>query len=252
MADPSPHARLPVVLLASLGRGARDFDLLVDALHAAGFDARALEPVGADPFVDAAADQPTLHDLAAAVVARLDDADLEQVHLVGHAFGQRLARCIVADHPERVATLTMLAAGGLVAMPDDIARSLMACFDLDLPPDEHLDHVRRMFFASGNDPTAWEHGWHPRIAALQSAAVRRTDPSTWTDAVAERVLVVQGLQDACAVPENGRRFAAAHPDVVTLVEIDGAGHALLPEQPDAVAAALIDFLHSSDPPREPV
>ena len=44
------------------------------------------------------------------------------------------------------------------------------------------------------------------------------------------------------MPENGRRFVAAHPDVATLVEIDGAGHALLPEQPAAVASAVLGFL----------
>jgi pimeloyl-ACP methyl ester carboxylesterase len=56
---------------------------------------------------------------------------------------------------------------------------------------------------------------------------------------------VQGLQDACAVPENGRRYVAMHPEIAQLVEIDGAGHALLPEQPAAVAAAVVDFLREA-------
>jgi pimeloyl-ACP methyl ester carboxylesterase len=33
-----------------------------------------------------------------------------------------------------------------------------------------------------------------------------------------------------------------HPDRVRLVEIDGAGHALLPERPDEIAAAVVPFL----------
>ena len=93
-----------------------------------------------------------------------------------------------------------------------------------------------MFFAPGNDPAVWADGWLPTTAALQRAAVRATPPGEWTSAAAPRVLVVQGLQDACAVPENGRRYVAMHPDIARLVEIDGAGHALLPEQPAAVAA----------------
>ena len=44
------------------------------------------------------------------------------------------------------------------------------------------------------------------------------------------------------VPENGRRYAAMHPDRVQLVEIDGAGHALLPERPEAISAAVLAFL----------
>ncbi|MDP2289589.1 MAG: alpha/beta hydrolase [Actinomycetota bacterium] len=227
---------LPVVLLPSLGRGAGDFDALVAALRAAGFEALALEPPSTVPAGS------TLHDLADLVVAALDEQGWSRVHLVGHAFGQRLARCVVADHPERVATLTMLAAGGLVPMEPAIAQSLLACFDESLPADEHLAHVRLVFFADGNDPAVWAGGWLPATAALQHAAVLATPPGEWTSAAAERVLVVQGVQDACAVPENGRRYVAMHPTIATLVEIDSAGHALLPEQPTAVAAAVVQFL----------
>lgn len=227
---------VPVVLLPSLGRGAADFDDLVAALTSAGFEAVAFEPPSE------MADEPTLHDLARLVLARLDDLGIARTHLVGHAFGQRLARCVVADAPHRVDTLTMLAAGGLVHMEPSIAASLMACFDTRLDADTHLAHVQRVFFAPGNDPTVWRQGWMPAVAAVQSGAVQRTPPGDWTGVAAERVLVVQGLQDACAVPENGRRYAAMHPDRVSLVEIDGAGHALVPEQPDAVARAVVSFL----------
>ncbi len=226
--------------MPSLGRGARDFDELVAALRSAGFEALALQPPSAVPAGS------TLHDLADLVVAAIDEHGWSRVHLVGHAFGQRLARCVVADHPERVATLTMLAAGGLVPMDPAIAGSLLACFDLSLPIDARLEHARRVFFAPGNDPAVWTDGWLPATAAIQHAAVVATPPGEWTSAAADRVLVVQGLQDVCAVPENGRRYVAMHPTIATLVEIDGAGHALLPEQPAAVAAAVVEFLGAQE------
>jgi pimeloyl-ACP methyl ester carboxylesterase len=229
----------PVVLLPSLGRGASDFDALVAALQAAGFEAVALEPP------NEAHAGTTLHDLAEVVVAAIDARGWQRVHLVGHAFGQRLARCVVADHPDRVVSLTMLCAGGLVEMEPHIARSLVACFDESLSAEQHLEHVRSVFFAPGNDATVWVDGWLPATAALQRAAVQATPPGEWTSAAAPRVLVVQGLQDACAVPENGRRYVALHPEIAQLVEIDGAGHALLPEQPAAVAAAVVDFLREA-------
>lgn len=229
-------APLPVVLLPSLGRPASDFDRLAAALAGAGLAPMPLDPPRMLPG------EPTLHDLAAVVVAELDRRGVDRAHLVGHAFGQRLARCVVADAPDRVGSLVMLAAGGLVHMEPSIAASLMACFDATLPADEHLHHVRTVFFASGNDATVWTDGWMRDVALLQSGAVQRTPPGDWTGVAAERVLVVQGLQDACAVPENGRRYAAMHPDRVTLVEIEGAGHALLPERPDEIAAAVVPFL----------
>ncbi len=225
----------PVVLLPSLGRPGSDFDHLVGALTAAGHRAVALDPPMDVPG------EPTLHDLAAIVVREIDRLDADRVHLVGHAFGNRLSRCVVADHADRIASMTLLAAGGLVHPAPEITASLVACFDETLSPEEHLDHVRRGFFAPGNDPTVWTAGWMAHVARYQSGAVGRTDRSEWWDAVAPRTLVVQGLQDAIAVPENGRRYVDEHPEA-TLVEIDGAGHALLPERPDDVAAALVTFL----------
>jgi pimeloyl-ACP methyl ester carboxylesterase len=225
-----------VVLLPSLGRGASDFDGLAGRLLEAGYRPLALDPPDRVP---PGAD---LHDLAAIAVQQMDEPGLGPVHLVGHAFGNRLARTVTADSPGRVRSLTLLAAGGHVDMEPDVARSLFACFDESLPAGEHLEHVRRAFFAPGNDPVVWRGGWLPAVAAGQRRAVEGTDRAEWWDATAADVLVVQALQDAVAVPENGRRYCRDHPDITTLVEIDGAGHAMLPEQPDAIADALITFL----------
>jgi pimeloyl-ACP methyl ester carboxylesterase len=56
------------------------------------------------------------------------------------------------------------------------------------------------------------------------------------------VLVVQALQDAIAPVENGRRYVSESAPHARLVEIDGAGHAMLPEQPEAIASVVIEFL----------
>ncbi|MGH9737174.1 MAG: alpha/beta fold hydrolase [Candidatus Acidiferrales bacterium] len=60
-----------------------------------------------------------------------------------------------------------------------------------------------------------------------------------------KVLVVQALQDVAAVPEHARLFKADFPDRVTLVEINHAARALLPEQPKQVADAVLRFLHQN-------
>jgi pimeloyl-ACP methyl ester carboxylesterase len=54
------------------------------------------------------------------------------------------------------------------------------------------------------------------------------------------LLVIQGLQDTVAPPENGHMMKEAMGDR-ELIDIDGAGRALLPEQPEKIAGAIIGF-----------
>jgi pimeloyl-ACP methyl ester carboxylesterase len=56
------------------------------------------------------------------------------------------------------------------------------------------------------------------------------------------ILIIQGLQDRAAPPENGRLLKAEAPDRVELIELDGAGHALLPEKPVEISGAVTTFL----------
>lgn len=240
-----------VALIPSLGRTAADFDRLADDLVAAGFAPLQIEPRGLDGAgLDGAglAGTVTLHDLAADAAALVDATGRGPAHVVGHALGNRIARCLAADRPDLVRSLTLLAAGGLVPPAEDVFRALLACFDESLDDDAHLEAVRVAFFAEGNDPVVWREGWHPAIAAAQGAAVRATPRDDWWLARAGRVLVVQGLQDQTAVPANGRRYVEelrADGIDARLVEIDGAGHALIVEQPDQVADAVIEFLAAS-------
>lgn len=226
-----------VVMLPSLGRPASDFDPVIAPIVMAGF---LPVPVDPRPGWDG---EPTMHDIAADTVARLDALGIASFHLVGHAFGNRLARMITADFPGRVESLTLLAAGGLVEPDPSLWVSLARCFDPGLPDEEHLLHVRTAFFAEGNDPAVWRDGWLPQVFRYQRAAVQMTPKADWWSAAAGRVLVVQALQDAIAPPENGRRYVAESAPHARLVEISGAGHAMLPEQPAMIARALIDFLN---------
>jgi pimeloyl-ACP methyl ester carboxylesterase len=96
--------------------------------------------------------------------------------------------------------------------------------------------------APGNDPSVWLDGWNSETARMQSAAAQGTALLTWWEGGRAPMLVVQGLQDRIALPENGQSLKSEFAARVTLVEIDGAGHALLPEQPQAIAAAVLTFI----------
>jgi pimeloyl-ACP methyl ester carboxylesterase len=228
-----------VVLLPSLGRPASDFHELCVSLQAVGFNTLPIDPPRS------LSGEPTLHDLARYVIESIDTEEIASFHLVGHAFGNRLARMVTTDYPERVLSLTLLAAGGYVEMERDILQSLIGCFDETLSAEMHMHHVSRAFFAEGNNSEVWRGGWMSDVMRLQQAALSRVDRTEWWDAIAPRVLVVQALQDVIAPVGNGQKYASDHPAITTLVDIDGAGHAMLPEQPTAISAALISFLMQS-------
>lgn len=227
-----------VVLVPSLGRPASDFNELCKSLESAGFKTLAVDPPHSLPG------EPTLHDLADYVIDQINGGGIASFHLIGHAFGNRLSRMITAKYPERVKSLTLLAAGGYVEMEKTILESLLSCFDETLSPEVHLSHVSQAFFAPGNDASVWRDGWMRDVMILQQRALQRVSRDEWWDAEAPRVLVVQALQDVIAPVGNGQKYALDHPEITKLVEINGAGHAMLPEQPEKIASAVIEFLQN--------
>jgi pimeloyl-ACP methyl ester carboxylesterase len=136
--------------------------------------------------------------------------------------------------------MTLLACGGRHRGDREVARMADAIFE-EPDPDRRIELVGRAFFAPGNDASVWADGWDKAVADAQLEAIAATPRDLWVDTVVDPTLVVQGLDDALAPPVNGQEYAAAHPEV-ELVDLPGAGHALLPERPAEVARAVVDFL----------
>jgi pimeloyl-ACP methyl ester carboxylesterase len=230
-----------ILMIPSLGRGASDFDDLSRRLVAAGFTAIRLEPRGirnsAGPMTSI-----TLHDLAADAAAVIEAIGDKPVIVIGHAFGQRVGRTLAADRPELVKGMILIAAGGKAPMKPGALEALSGSFRLDQSEEKRMDDVKLAFFAPGNDPNVWRDGWYPEVAKVQVAAAQATLLEEWWDAGSSiPLLVIQGLQDTVAPPENGRMMKAEMGDRVEVIDIDGAGHALLPEQPEKIAEAIVTF-----------
>lgn len=229
-----------VVMIPSLGRPAEDFDDLARHVVAAGFTAARVQPRAIGRSTGPMQDQ-TLFDLAADAALVIETMGAPAI-VIGHAFGQREARALATARPDLVRGVVLLAAGGKVPIPEKARQALFGCFDETLTPAQHLENVRDAFFAPGNDATVWREGWHADTARLQSTATQATPLGAWWGAGKAPLLVVQALQDAIALPENGRALKAEFGRRVSLVEIEGAGHAMLPEQPEKIAQAVLPFL----------
>ena len=128
--------------MPSLGRGANDFLGLGTALGAAGFHCLAVQPRGIAKTLCLPAAQ-TLHDFAADIATLVELRGAGAIHLVGHAFGNRVVRTLATDRPELVRSVTLLACGGQVE-PDEETRALFPnCFELTLPLEERTNGKHR-------------------------------------------------------------------------------------------------------------
>jgi pimeloyl-ACP methyl ester carboxylesterase len=233
-----------VVLVPSAMRGAGDFAHLQAALAEAGFRSLALNPRGAGRS-SGPLEALTLQDVAddiALVVTSLCDGP---AHLVGHALGNIGVRATASFRPDVARSVVVMPAGGhnLAARPvsAEVVAAVSRCHDEGLGEAERLEALRIAFFAPGNDASVWLEDWWPASAGI-AGAIGRTDPELWWRAGDVPMLIIQPLDDAMAAAEDGRATAAALGDRVRYVEVADCGHAILPEQPEAIARHIIGFL----------
>ncbi len=189
----------------------------------------------------------TLHDYAADVAAIVDALGLEKVHMLGWALGNRISRVVATDYPNKVASISLIAAGGLVkplTEPGELGRLLG---EAELPEQEKIELARRTLFSSeSSDELVWDYvrnlKYWSQARASQRRANRDTPAEQWWAGGTGPMLIVQGLDDKTAPPENGTRMKAEFGDRITLVNLEAAGHAMGLEKPRETADAIIAFL----------
>ncbi len=215
---------------------------MAQTLATAGFRAVAVNPRGVSASTGSL-EGLTLHHLAADIAGVIEALADASVHVLGHAFGNRIARCLAADRPDLVHSVILLAAGGLVGPDPETHAPLQRLLHQDITEAERLALMKTLYLSSASDPRVMlpMEQW-PAVAAAQIAASQATPLEDWWEGGTAPLLVVQGLDDRRAVPGNGRALRDQMGARVRLVEIPQAGHLALLEQPQAVAEAVITFL----------
>jgi pimeloyl-ACP methyl ester carboxylesterase len=230
-----------VVLLPSLGRGASDFDVIAARLAAAGFRVLRPQPRGIGgsrspaPYAD-------LHDCSADIGAVIEHEGGGPAFVVGHAFGNRVARMLATDRPELVRAVCLVAANvGHAPSPPDMREAIRNSANTSLSDDVRLKALSYAFFAPGNDPRSWLRGWHPDVLAAQRIAGDRTSREADYAGGRAPILYLQPDHDPLAHAEDAQEFKRALGDRVTVVTIRNCSHAAIAEQPEAISAALIGY-----------
>ena len=190
----------------------------------------------------------TLDDYAADVASVIAEQSKVPVLVVGHAFGNFVARMLATDHPELVRALVVAAASpgkvppgsGPVIAPD-VREAIDKSGYTALQTATRLTFLRRAFFAPGNDPHVWLSGWHSAAQKAESAASAATPVDQWFAAGSAPILDLQAEDDTVAPRKFSHVLKDALGDRVTIVVISHAGHALAPEQPHAMADAIAAY-----------
>jgi pimeloyl-ACP methyl ester carboxylesterase len=189
----------------------------------------------------------TLHDYAADVAAIIDVLDLQKAHLLGWALGNRTSRVVATDFPNKVASISLIAAGGLVrplTEPGELGRLLG---EAGIPDTEKFNLARRTLFSPHtSDRLVYDYvqelKYWPDARRSQGQANRNTPLEQWWAGGNGPMLIVQGVDDKTAPPENGRQMKQEFGERITLVNLEGAGHAMGLEKPRETAAAIVSFL----------
>lgn len=230
-----------LVLLANAGCGTGYFDPLARRLAAAGLQIVAINMRGVGAS-SGPLEGVSLQALAADVAGVIETLGCAPAHILGHAFGNRVARCVAVDRPELVRSVILLAAGGLVGPATPLGSAFRNAGEARRTGPECAALGAR-WLSPASDPSVLQpvECW-PQVHIAQIATSQRTPlDHGWTSGSAP-MLVVQGLDDDAAPPSNGHALRDALGDRVALVDIPRAGHFLLLEQPEPVFVAVSSFI----------
>src|SRR6185295_10014805 len=166
-----------IVLLPSRGRDSEDYDEVAAGLAKEGFRVLRPQPRGMHAS-KGPLNSITLHDLARDIAEVITRENAGPAVIVGHAYGNWVARMTAVDHPKLVRGV-VLAAAAAKTFPPRLSTLVSKSADESLPEAERLAAMQEIFFASGNDPRIWLKGWWREASKAQRVAAANVKQSDW-------------------------------------------------------------------------
>ena len=244
--------------------GGREFDASLPAmvfLHGAGFDhsAWALHSrwFAHHGYAVLAPDLPghgrsagpalrSIAEMADWTIALLSAAGAEKAHLIGHSMGSLIALDAAARHPQRVSALSLIGTTAAMTVGPDLLKAAEANDQAAIDMMSVWGLGFQAELGGSQAPGLWMHGGAQSTLQRCRPGVLFNDLSAcnaYQDALssAARITVpttlVLGERDMMTPAKAGKALAAAMPHSRTMI-LQGAGHMLMTERPDAVLAAI--------------
>ncbi len=235
-----------VVLLPGRGRDSEDFDALAAGIAKAGYRVLRPQPRGAGGSTGPMKGL-TLHDFARDMAEVIKHEGGGPAVMVGHAFGNWVARMTAVDDPAFVRGVVIVAAAAKAypngfAGAKELSEAVRLAGDPKLPDEERLKYLRTAFFAPGHDASVWLKGWYPEVDEAEAAAGRATRQSEWWSGGNVPLLDVQAANDPFKPASMSNEMWDEFGDRVTIAVIADASHALIPEQPAAVVDVIVGWM----------
>jgi len=237
----------PVVVLSnSMGADLRMWDGVVDALsehfRVVRYDTRGhgRSPAAPGPY--------SMDDLADDVVALLDTLGVDKAHVVGLSLGGMMGMRLAARDPERVDRLVLLCTGAfLEAGPGYTERAAQVRAQGTGSVAEGV--VSRWFTPAHLEQHPDVRAFHEAMCAATSAegyagsceAIAAMDLRPDLPQIKAPTLAIAGEDDPATPPSYLREIADGVPDG-RLVVVPDAAHLAAAQQPEAVAAAILEHL----------
>jgi len=235
-----------IVLLPGLGGEASSFDDFTPLLNNAGYRTAAINMRGIAGS-KGPLENLTLHNLANDVAGVIELLEEIPIHILGWAFGNRVARCLAENHPNLVKSVILLAAGGKIPPDPEALKNLSKLYNPKFSGRERLEAAKLSLFSPFTDSETVSksmrrgRSW-PKTTAAHSKANQITPIMEWWNGGKAPMLVIQGLDDRIALPKNGEILKKDFGERVQLVNIEKAGHHMHTEQPKLITEKIIAFL----------
>jgi pimeloyl-ACP methyl ester carboxylesterase len=188
-----------------------------------------------------------------------DALGLKYFDLVGHCIGGWIAAELAVRHPERIARLVLIGGCGLFVPGEPIGDVFMHA-----QPERGTDYqsLRRLLFSEAEASAALR--FFPDGRGDIDEEVRRYQmlrfgsfvgfkpPYFYNRALRDRLhrasmpaLAIWGDDDRMVPRAHGEAYVAGLPGARVLERVDGAGHAVVLEEPEMTADIVLQFLHET-------
>ncbi|MCG8411302.1 MAG: alpha/beta fold hydrolase [Bacteroidales bacterium] len=233
----------PVVLLfPAMGRPANDFDDLTKFLSENGFSTISINPRGVNGSTGLT-NEIEIKDIAHDILEIINQLNIEKLHVLGHAFGSRVARFFANINPERTQSTISITMGAV--KPPKLpypAISLDLLNENKIDTDIFKEVIKTAYFSKESNPEIWYEGWcteaiYPYSLALARATLEEILPGGKTP-----MLIVQGVDDIFAPVTAGETMREIYGERIKLKNIKDAAHEILHEQPEQAFNAILEFL----------